>query len=262
MKMRTVLILLAWVMPMALPGCKEQVKEPEPPEPATSAAVRLVLDEAKIEGKKPAMPFVTINLEEKYVDLDGMICLEEGLLELVATVQASKEHEAIVVVKARPQHIHLAMLMLGLEPGKPGRWQYTEKQATPIDPTGDRVRISMLVKEGDKEVEKPIHMFIRNRVDDKQMEPTDFVFAGSHLVENQQGEKQYLADVTGDVIALVSFDAEVMALPTAASTDNAELDWVIDTQTTPKFGTPVKLRIRPAPKPKPVDPDAKSSDAS
>ncbi len=58
--------------------------------------------------KKLKMPGVAINLEERCVDIEGMICLDKGMLELVACTKGSKEDESIVAIAARPMHIHTA----------------------------------------------------------------------------------------------------------------------------------------------------------
>ena len=47
------------------------------------------------------------------------IRLELGWLEQVACAPATREHESLVVVNAKPSHIHAALLMAGFEPGTP-----------------------------------------------------------------------------------------------------------------------------------------------
>lgn len=204
--------------------------------------------------KSPGLPFVEVNLEEGYVDLEGAVCLREGLLELAATVRGGKEHESVFSVKARPQHIHLALLLLGLEPGRPGRWIYGEETVTPIDPTGDRVRVTVLYEREGERVERPVSAFIRDRVSGETMEGNEFVFAGSRMGERPDGERYYVADGSGDVISLVSFGDEVLAWPTAASDSNEELIWEADPDQTPPLGTPVVLRLRPVAGNAPGDP--------
>jgi hypothetical protein len=49
---------------------------------------------------------VKINPEEWCVDVEAKVCLREGLLELVACTKDTKEHESLVVVEAKPSHIH------------------------------------------------------------------------------------------------------------------------------------------------------------
>lgn len=228
--------------PDAAPPVAESAAKPaDPPAPGDAP-----LPNDKADGQEPVFPFVHLNLKDRYIDLPGKVCLEEGILELVATVRLAKEHESPFTVKARPQHIHAALLMLGLKPGKPGRWEYRDDQPVPIDPTGDKVKISVLIEADGQQVEKPISHFIRHRVDGTPLPGDEFVFAGSRITQDRDGTAQYAADGSGDVIALVSFGDELLAWPTAASGDNAGLVWVAAKGAVPALDTAVTIRLRAA----------------
>jgi len=199
------------------------------------------------EAKIVELPGVTVNLMDRYAEMDGAVCLTEGLLELIATVPAGKEHESIVSLRTRPSNLHAALLMLGLKPGHPGRWVYHPDRVETVDPTGDRVRLALRWEQDGRWVEKPIHHFVLDREGKKRLPSDQFVFAGSQLVEPRSGEggPVYLADQTGDIAALVSFNTEVLAWPTAASDSNESLYWMANPRTLPELGTPVKLRVYP-----------------
>lgn len=211
--------------------------EPAAPQPAPTP-----------QGPKKVFPGITVNLREKYVDLEGAICLREGLLELVATMPSGKEHESIVALRVRPSQVHAALLMLGLKPGSPGRWIYEEDKTIAVDPTGDRVKLALRWSRDGQWVEKPINRFILHKQTDQHLESDEFVFAGSRLYQPEDGgAPTYLADDTGELISLVSFETEVLSLPKAASNDNSHVFWMADPKTIPELGTPVVLRIRPTP---------------
>jgi hypothetical protein len=98
--------------------------------------------------------------------------------------------------------------------------------------------------------EVPIGSFARHNETGKLLGERPFVFAGSRIIEGVDGKPPtYAADATGDVVTVVSFEDEMVALPKAASNDNDALNWVVNTEATPEVGTPVKIRFRPAPKP-------------
>ena len=226
----TAIALIAW------PTARAQETAKPPAEAAPAAAP----DPAKL-------PNVNVNIEQKYIDLSGEVCLNDGLLELVVTVRSAKEHESVFTVKARPQHIHLALLMLGLKPGAPGSWRYEDRKPIPIDPKGDRVAAFAVFRDKDgKEVETPINQFVKDRVSGKTLDSHVFLFAGSKLVDPPMGERFYMADQTGDVVSLVSFDAELLAIPRAASSANDDLIWVANREKLPEVGTPVTIRLRSA----------------
>lgn len=198
-------------------------------------------------GEDASLPFIEISREKRHVDVEGEVCLREGMLELVATIRGGKEHESVFRIDARPRHLHFALLTLGLEPGQPGRWRYENDKPEPIDPTGDPVRITVRYENADEErVEHPISRFVRDRDSGDAMDETRFVFAGSRIKKGMEGETTYMADSSGDVVSLVSFNDELLALPTAASNANEKLVWEANTPAIPPAGTAVILRIRPA----------------
>jgi hypothetical protein len=227
----------AMVVMGLMAGCVLAAEEPG--KPATAPA------QAPAEQKPKGL---TLNLAEKYLDVDATVCLTEGPLELLATVPAGKEHESVFVMKARAPHVHAYLLALGIKEGRPGKWTYENKVPKPIDPTGDHVLITVLYQKDGKTVERPIGDFARDRKTGKTLSPSEFVFAGSQISRPKDEQPFYAAEVSGDVLALVSFDDEMLAYPKAASSSNDELEWEANTKEIPPVGTAVKLRMRPVAK--------------
>ena len=50
---------------------------------------------ARPARKNVNLPGLVINFRERCVDVEGSICLDRGMLELVACTKGSKEHESI-----------------------------------------------------------------------------------------------------------------------------------------------------------------------
>jgi hypothetical protein len=210
--------------------------------------------DAKKEGE--TLKHLQVNVDEGYVDVDAMICFREGLLELVATVIGGKEHESLLRLEARPRDLHLALLMAGAKPGSPGKWIYLEDKVVPVDPTGSEVRLSVLWDEEGRVTERSVGQMVRDGRTGKLLGSDVFVFAGSQLIDppedDPEAERKYAADLGGDVISLVSFPDEVLALPEAASSSNEQVFWEANTPRVPELGTKVRLRIHcrpPAPAP-------------
>lgn len=209
--------------------------------------------------KKLELPGVTINLDERSVDLDSIVVLREGTLELIACRVGTKEHESIVAVKARPMHIHTALLLLGAPAGNPATWKRAggdhDGLWMHVPPRGGKVDVSLVIEDEDGEpVERPISDFIAPRrtligeADDQESErfPTNtFLFAGSHLQTDDSGQRHYLSDRSGNVITVVAFGDEVLCLPLAESADNSALMWEVDPTHLPPLETEVVLRLRP-----------------
>jgi hypothetical protein len=246
--------------------------EPEPPVPVKPAATPPAAGDRQADAPALKLPGLTIDAKQRCVDVQASVCLDEGALELIACTKDSKEHESIVVVEARPIHIHTALLLLGARNGNPPMRQPLNEEMTrwaDVPPRGDSIDVFLEFKDAaGKLTERPISDFIARSGDDdaapaageadaapKPRFPHTFIFAGSMLRENESGPKDYLADSSGHVVSIASFGDEVLCLPDHHSQDNGALMWRIDPTHLPKRGTAVTLRLRlkkdPAPKPDP-----------
>ena len=224
-------------------------------------------------ARKPVkLPGMVVDyFEKRCVDLEGTICLEKGLLELIACTKGSKEHESIVAVSARAMHIHMGLLLLGANNGHPAMRKPVDEEKTRwvnVPPRGDSIDVFLVMANKDgKLIEKPISDFIvrsSGRVDEvdgtviaapDQTEkrggeeetrlPHTFIFAGSHLRDNGPGPRQYLADLSGNVISIASFGDELLCLPFHQTQENGALMWQVKPGSLPKVGTKITLRLRP-----------------
>ena len=208
---------------------------------------------------KLKFPGLAINLEERCVDVEASVCLRRGLLELVACTKGTKEHESIVVMEAKPMHIHAALLLLGAKPGSPATRQQLGDQVErwiDVPPRGGPVDVSLVLRgEGGKWAERPISDFIvRSRpksaapasADPEPKLPTlTFLFAGSVLHGDGPGPRRYLSDESGNVISLSTFGDELLCLPAIHSQANDALQWQVNPTHLPAIGSNVTLRLRP-----------------
>ncbi|MCC6233284.1 MAG: hypothetical protein IT580_11615 [Verrucomicrobiales bacterium] len=202
---------------------------------------------------------MTINVQERCVDVECSVCLHQGELELVACTKGTKEHESILAMEAKPMHIHAALLLLGAKPGSPARRQQLEGQAErwiDVPPNGGPVDVFLVLKGKEGEiVEYPISDFIApssRRSDDSTSTdknakfPTHtFLFAGSVLYGDGPGPRRYSSDQSGNVISLSTFGDELLCLPAIHSQDNDALMWQIHATNLPAVGSKVILRLRP-----------------
>ena len=213
--------------------------------------------------EKLQLPGIRIDPAKGCVDVTSVVCLEEGMLELVACTKGSKEHESIVVVKARPMHIHTALLLLGARPGNPAAFRPSGEDGShwvEIPARGGRVNVSLVCKGRDGEaVERPISDFIcradpagaerETGADAKESFPAScFLFSGSRLVQQGPGPRSYLCEGSGNVISIATFGDELLCLPKVHSHQNGALVWQIDKTHLPAVGTEIVLRLRPEPR--------------
>ncbi len=218
---------------------------------------------AEIQLEKLKLPGVTFNVKEQYIDVDSVICLDAGALELIACAKNTKEHEAILMVEAKPVHIHTALLLIGATPGNPAMRKQIgegeEKRWMHLPPRGGPVKVSVVIAgEDGKEVVRPITDFIQRiaedpifpdkEIDKEEIEPfpTDtFLFTGSHLIDQGDGPRKYLAGDSGNVISISTFGDEMLGLPEVIGHGNDGLVWEINPTHLPAIGTKVKIRMQP-----------------
>ena len=240
---------------------------------AESASVEKPAQEkstAKPARKNLTLPGLVVDFQNRCVDIEATICLDEGMLELIACTKETKEHESIVTITARPMHVHTALLLLGANNGNPAMRKSVGEGGTrwvDIPPRGDSVDVYLVFKNNEgKVVEHAISDFVtrsEERPDvlagaalgnaqqgDKKF-PKTFLFAGSLLVGDGPGPRTYLADRSGSVISIVTFGDELLCLPGVHAKSNDALMWQIDATKLPEVGSKVKLRLRPQLKPDP-----------
>lgn len=221
-----------------------------------------VTPELKAALEKLVMPKVKINVDEWSVDVEASVCEDYGLLEVVACVKDTRDHESVVRTEAKPSHIHTALLLLGARPGSPAMQQVIDQEAMrfrSILPSGSPVDVSLVITdEKGVAIERPINEFIVRGKDydavgqevekegPKEKFPTHtFLFAGSVLLPpaEEGAPRQYVADTEGNVISISTFGDEVLCQAGIHDRGNETLIWQADDEIL-KPGN-VILRLRP-----------------
>lgn len=226
------------------------------------------------------LPGVRINLDQWSVDVESRICLREGLLELIACTKDTKEHESIIVIDAKPSHLHAALLLLGAKAGNPAIRRIVDQENggrfISAPPKGNPVDVLLVFKDGKgEEREHPISDFITRS--DQQGESTlpdnapdaekarkfpvdPFLFAGSVIVSAETGPRRYICDESGNVISISTFGDELLCMADVHGHDNESLNWKVSGDKLPELNSKVILRLRPrleaVPAPAPTPPPA------
>lgn len=238
------------------PGETAEAEEPK--------SLREALDRLQLPGIK-------INVDEWSVDVDATVSLHYGMLELIACIKDSKEHESVIAVNAKPSHIHTALLLIGGTPGNPAMRKIIgegdDMRFIDMPPRGGLVDVYLVIETPEGKKEFPINQFIQKTSDDffdnreeekdedkkPELYPTHtFMFTGSVLVEQRENEpRQYVADVSGSVITLVTFGDELLSTPEIHDDANHSLVWEVRSEGLPEVDAPVILRLKPQRAPNP-----------
>ncbi len=116
---------------------------------------------AKTDGKLVPLnkqESVLLDAENKRLILKSEVVLREGLLELLACLKQTKEHEAILAVPTRAQTVHAGLLALGAEAGTPVKFMPDFQP-----PTGTRIDVFVSwVDQDGKPQRVPAQSWVRN----------------------------------------------------------------------------------------------------
>ena len=209
-------------------------------QPATTPARGQPVAGHRADRIVPYAPGIRINWTRSIVELDARVVMRQGPLELFACAPHTREHEAIVVVSARPRRIYEALGLIGLEPGAPVG--YDESGPGWMAAHGARLRIDVVIHGDRTEQVCGIHEWMRRAAGGAPLERRDWVFAGSgHLPGGR-----FAADLEGTVICVVDFGSALIALPEPHTSDNAALWLEADPARIPPLGTTCVLRISSA----------------
>ncbi len=201
------------------------------------------------EAKAP-WPHVRVDRDAGVVEVDAKVVLDQAeWLELIVCTAGSREYESVAATQARPSHIHLALMTLGLEPGHPMSWKRDEHDAlVRIDAAGPAVEVTVSWDKDGQKHEIPANRWIKDNTTGEVMAGSTWMFTGSSLVEHN-GDRFFMADVNGTVLSLVNFGDDLLARDTKLTDKTDEGQWVANPDTIPPVGTPVTIRLKPVKKP-------------
>lgn len=160
-------------------------------------------------------------------------------LEFFVCAAGGAEHETVLRSRVKASHLHLALLMIGLNPGQPvrkdaeGRW---------LPPRGALLKITCEFEKEGKRQSVPAHRMMRHLKSKKELPPMQWVFVGSKIME----EGRYAADVTGYLVTVVNFELAVLDVPEWRSNSNDSLEWEVNPEVVPPRESKVWLVIEPA----------------
>ena len=249
----------------APPGMEEVPEAPPHPkaaEPPSHAPSPVHLRDSvtppasSIPANVEIFPGVRIDRAARTVAFDGTVpidCHNERIpvvyLEVVVCTPDTKEHEALVLTRVKPSHVHAALLALGLEPGRVGVWNWDGPRLTAEAPTGPRLNITLSYALKGAVIEATPEEWILNIRNQRTLAAeagsNGWVFSGSAVV-TRGGQEWYHADREGCLIGLTCFGHETISWTEMFSPDSGihEPQWIADSRTVPPYGTAVTVTIQ------------------
>jgi hypothetical protein len=219
-----------------------------PPEPKDEP---IQVDEKTGDAK---MPGIRVHGKTQVVEVDGQVCLNEGILEFLACTPGadSREYESVLSLNCKPSHFKAALLLIGCEEGdlSPEALNIKPEPGAKPRKLGTRVNIFVEWKDGDKTVRVAGEQLMISRRTGKPAKDLPWRFTGSAFARTHEGKVVFAGDVEGIFIAMLYAAAASVNLDVDAGNPyQGDADgFEINKKLIPKVGTPIKLYIEKAEK--------------
>lgn len=185
-----------------------------------------------------------VYLKEKKIEISGVISNAHMPLELLACAEGGKDYESLVVLKCKPQNIHMALILFGLKEGKGPQYF-----GDPTKPTGDLVLVFIEWQQDGKTFSYRAEDLIIDLRYNQSMPRTGWSFTGSRFEDEidfdtgkPTGRKIYLANATKTIIATYHDPAAILDNPSESG--GVGNIFVPNKKLLPEVATEVKVIIR------------------
>lgn len=201
----------------------------------------------KLPGGQVIIAPMVIDPEKREITMPGEIATWERNIEVLIASPRGRAYESLLVAPVRPFYFQIALLTLGLNPGKPVDAIGSGKPAVG-DPM--EVYVDYLDPKTNKKKRVRAEELLFDEQIKKPMRPHTWAFTGSRIVEGR-----YMGDVLGDLIVTMHHPDSVVDNAMANGTN--DYIYNVNEKVCPKPGTKVTITIRAVGSAKPAK--AKSS---
>lgn len=154
---------------------------------------------------------VQIDRTTRSVTFPAAVNMREGIVEYAVVTTRGKVHESVFRTEADPQHIHLALLLLGARPPQTNAFPANLSQPTP----GQPVLVRVTWKTGDRLQSIPLESCIHSLATRTTLSPGPWAYNGSFI---HHGEFQ--AQQEGSIISIQIDPAALVNNPRAGREDD------------------------------------------
>ncbi|HOW73722.1 MAG TPA: YdjY domain-containing protein [Phycisphaerae bacterium] len=230
-------------------------------------------------GQTVRLPAIVVNPSSAELQIDGQVCLEQGILEYLAVATGGKEYESLFSLACQPSHLQSAMLIAGYDIGEVDsdvRGDFAGGRNPASDPAANarpagapqvtapgkdywtsrtgqaaRVTIGVEVRQADGTWKpRPIESFLTDRRTGKPPGRMVWAFTGSFFAKDETTKREYFtADAEKSLIALWYDPTCLLNLTQDVGNpyrgDASGLE--VSKADLPAKGTPIRLVLRKAP---------------
>lgn len=220
---------------------------PAEPKPAPPPSIREISPGVFQIGQ------VRLEREARRVSFPARLNMTDGPIEYLLVTAAGKTHESLLTTDIEPQHLQVAILLLGAKgmqaaplTNAPAGGPITQAQGGHNPPLpGEPMFMEVAWKQAAKSQRKRIEALVFNKRAKEPMSPGPFTFTGSRLWQGK-----FVAQTDGSLIAIITDPDAVFNNPRPnRDTDDT---WVVHQQEVPPLHTMVELSITLVPAAKPT----------
>lgn len=211
---------------------------------------------------------VFVDRLNRFIEIPAKVNMTEGILEYYGVSSNGKLHESVLELDAEPSHIHLGLLLVGLDPREYSKEDDPYKVPSIVREGGRiEMRVQYVDPESREERDIPAEDWLWDRNAAKAPPPQEWYFQGSAFWSGR-----YTADADRSVVSLIPDTTAVVVIGGDAGNPyrGEALGFEVNEEAIPPKDTPVKLALKvygaepgrvPEPKPavaSPKDPKPKA----
>jgi hypothetical protein len=187
---------------------------------------------------------VRLDKKNHRISFSATVNQRQGLIEYLIVNEKGKTHESLISTTVAPRDVHLALLLIGLDPKSltqppddvpPGAIDSAYLQSAP-KLKGVPVRISVTWTANGKPNQAALEDWVFNLQSHQPMTPGSFTYNGS-MIENGV----FLADEELSIVAVIT-DPTALANNPREGYDNDQI-WQVREDKVPPLNTPVEVSI-------------------
>lgn len=180
-----------------------------------------------------AVGLVTLDRSTRQISFPATVNLHEETVEYVVVHKSGKAHESIFRTEARPQDVHVALLLLGVKPVMTN-WFGADGKAPPH---GDKVRIEVAWTDLYSRHQRPAEDLVLNKETGHTLARGEWIYNGSNFSEGR-----FTAQRDGSIVS-IHIDPDALINNPRPGRENDDL-YRPHAETLPPIGAAVAITIR------------------
>jgi hypothetical protein len=194
----------------------------------------------KLDDSRLKIGETLVDRAARRIEVPAKVNMTQGILEYFACASTGKLHESVLETLDKPSHLHLALLLLALEPSE---YVQDDRTGPRVVREGSRVRLFVEWKDPKGAPQrKPAEAWLYNRRRKSSPPAAAWTFLGSQFWNGEYG-----ADTGKSIVGLIPDPTVVVGIVGNEGNPYQGMEgFEVHTKTIPPKGTPVTLVFEPA----------------